>query len=158
MKQLFENHDVDTLRCGQMIDVTDDLLAMVARGEVSNGTALVYSPHTTCAVIINERENQFFGDFLPERTRAEKEKRIAGEAAPPRRMWISATSAVRGSQAKHRVTIFPEKGRLKPGQCLPLSDRQEQIDDVHAAGASDSGERPPRQHQGVPAGIAEPVG
>jgi secondary thiamine-phosphate synthase enzyme len=36
---------------------------MVERSGISNGTALVYSPHTTCAVIINERESGFFEDF-----------------------------------------------------------------------------------------------
>jgi secondary thiamine-phosphate synthase enzyme len=63
VKHLFENHDVDTLRCGQLIDVTEDLLSMVERSGVTNGTALVYSPHTTCAVLINERESGFFDDF-----------------------------------------------------------------------------------------------
>jgi secondary thiamine-phosphate synthase enzyme len=30
---------------------------------VQNGMALVYSPHTTCAVLINEPEDGFHGDF-----------------------------------------------------------------------------------------------
>lgn len=63
MKHVFENHDVETLHCGQLIDVTDDLFAIVERSGVTYGNALVYSPHTTCAVIINERERGFFDDF-----------------------------------------------------------------------------------------------
>jgi secondary thiamine-phosphate synthase enzyme len=63
MKHLFENHDLQTEKCGQFIDMTGDLLAMVERSGVSNGMALVYSPHTTCAVVINERESGFIEDF-----------------------------------------------------------------------------------------------
>jgi len=63
MRHLFENHDLMTAGCGQMIDMTADLVGAVSRSEVRNGMALVYSPHTTCAVVINEREDGFFDDF-----------------------------------------------------------------------------------------------
>jgi secondary thiamine-phosphate synthase enzyme len=63
MKHLFENHDLATAECGQFVDVTDDLRDMVVRSGVANGMALVYSPHTTCAVVINERESGFIQDF-----------------------------------------------------------------------------------------------
>jgi secondary thiamine-phosphate synthase enzyme len=39
------------------------MLRLVERSGVRNGMALVYSPHTTCAVVINEREQGFFADF-----------------------------------------------------------------------------------------------
>jgi secondary thiamine-phosphate synthase enzyme len=63
MRHLFENHDLATAECGQFVDVTGDLLDMVERSGVANGMALVYSPHTTCAVVINERESGFIQDF-----------------------------------------------------------------------------------------------
>jgi secondary thiamine-phosphate synthase enzyme len=63
MKHLFENHDLDTVACGQFVDMTDDLRDIVERSGVSNGMALVYAPHTTCAVVINERESGFIEDF-----------------------------------------------------------------------------------------------
>jgi secondary thiamine-phosphate synthase enzyme len=63
IKHLFENHDLETQGCGQFIDVTDDVVAMVARSGVVNGMVLIYSPHTTCAVVINERESGFIDDF-----------------------------------------------------------------------------------------------
>ena len=63
MKHLFENHDLMTTDCGQMIDLTDDLRDAVERSDVTNGMALVYSPHTTCAVVINELESGFMDDF-----------------------------------------------------------------------------------------------
>jgi secondary thiamine-phosphate synthase enzyme len=63
MKQLFENHDLATRSCGQLIDLTSDVYGAVERSDVRNGMALVYSPHTTCAIVINERESGFFEDF-----------------------------------------------------------------------------------------------
>jgi len=63
MLHRFENHDLVTERRSQMIDVTADVVDVVERSEVQNGMALVYSPHTTCAVLINEPEDGFHVDF-----------------------------------------------------------------------------------------------
>jgi secondary thiamine-phosphate synthase enzyme len=63
VKFLFENHDFVTERCGQFLDITDDVTELVDRSRVRRGMALVYSPHTTCAVLINERERGFITDF-----------------------------------------------------------------------------------------------
>jgi secondary thiamine-phosphate synthase enzyme len=63
MKMLFENHNLSTSRCMEFVDVTQDLLDMVGRSGVENGMALVYSPHTTCSIVINERESGFIRDF-----------------------------------------------------------------------------------------------
>lgn len=63
MKVAFENHDVRTTSRGQFVDVTDDLRQLVARSRIQAGMAVVYSPHTTCAVVVNERESGFFADF-----------------------------------------------------------------------------------------------
>lgn len=64
MKHVFANHDLSTGKCGELIDVTNDLCELVERSEVVNGMALVYSPHTTCAVVINELEDGFLDDFV----------------------------------------------------------------------------------------------
>ena len=63
MKMVFENHTFATTRCAEFIDLTDDVSETVEKSQVQNGMALVYSPHTTCAVIINEREEGFIRDF-----------------------------------------------------------------------------------------------
>lgn len=63
MKMLFENHSFATTRCMEFRDVTDDVLGTLERSGVKNGMALVYSPHTTCAIVINERESGFVRDF-----------------------------------------------------------------------------------------------
>src|SRR6266511_3952262 len=63
VKHHFENHDLVTERSSQLIDVTGEVNAAVERADVANGMALVYSPHTTCAVVINEHESGFIEDF-----------------------------------------------------------------------------------------------
>jgi secondary thiamine-phosphate synthase enzyme len=63
VKHVFANHDLDTEASGQFIDVTDDIVQTVNESGIRNGMALVYSPHTTCTVVINERESGFIEDF-----------------------------------------------------------------------------------------------
>ncbi len=63
MKMLFQNHSFTTTRCPDFVDVTADVVQTVEKSGVDNGMALVYSPHTTCAIVINERESGFIKDF-----------------------------------------------------------------------------------------------
>jgi len=63
MKLLFENHNFVSEGSGQFLDLTDDVRDVVARSGVRNGAAVVFSTHTTCSVIINERESGFIQDF-----------------------------------------------------------------------------------------------
>jgi secondary thiamine-phosphate synthase enzyme len=63
VKHLFENHDLETSGCGDLIDVTADVRGAVGKSGVQNGVAVVYTPHTTCTVLINERESGFMKDF-----------------------------------------------------------------------------------------------
>jgi secondary thiamine-phosphate synthase enzyme len=63
VKHRFENHDLVTDGTSQLVDVTDEVQDAVERADIANGMALVYSPHTTCAIVINERESGFAEDF-----------------------------------------------------------------------------------------------
>jgi secondary thiamine-phosphate synthase enzyme len=63
VKLLFENHNYRSEGDGQFIDLTDEVRDLVARSGVRNGAALIFSAHTTCSVIINERESGFIEDF-----------------------------------------------------------------------------------------------
>jgi secondary thiamine-phosphate synthase enzyme len=62
MKTLFENHRFATSGPSDFVDLTDDLLDLVLRSGVRTGMALVFSPHTTGAIVINEREEGFARD------------------------------------------------------------------------------------------------
>ena len=44
-------------------DITDDVAAIVRESGVQDGICLVYSPHTTCCVRVNEFESGMFEDF-----------------------------------------------------------------------------------------------
>jgi secondary thiamine-phosphate synthase enzyme len=44
-------------------DITEDVAAAVRESGVRNGICCVYSPHTTCAVRVNEFETGFLDDF-----------------------------------------------------------------------------------------------
>ena len=62
MKHHFENHDLVTERGSQLIDVTGEFTRpSTGGGRGRHGAG--YSPHTTCAVVINEHENGFIEDF-----------------------------------------------------------------------------------------------
>lgn len=52
-----------TERAFHVVDVTDDCDSLLADSQVQHGTLTVYSPHTTCAVKINERETCFLEDL-----------------------------------------------------------------------------------------------
>lgn len=47
----------------QFIDLTDEVKKIVKDSKVNEGQATVFSPHTTCAVKINEKEACFIKDF-----------------------------------------------------------------------------------------------
>jgi secondary thiamine-phosphate synthase enzyme len=55
--------EVVTERRFHVVDVTDACLALLEASGVREGTLTVYSPHTTCAVKINERETCFLEDL-----------------------------------------------------------------------------------------------
>lgn len=54
---------IATERTSQLIDITERVEAVVAEADIQTGIALVSSPHTTCAVIVNESEPGFFADL-----------------------------------------------------------------------------------------------
>lgn len=52
-----------TSHTSQLIDITERVEAIVTEADLDTGFALVSSPHTTCAVIVNEAEEGFTRDF-----------------------------------------------------------------------------------------------
>ena len=97
MKHLFENHDLQTERCGEFIDITHDVLSAVSKSEVENGTVVVYSPHTTCAVVINEPESGFMDDFCE----------LLDELAPSGRYYRHDDLSIRTDGIEEDTADFP---------------------------------------------------
>ena len=54
---------LQTQKAPEFIDITDWVSQCVAESQVSNGFAVVYSKHTTCAVRINENEPLLLQDM-----------------------------------------------------------------------------------------------
>jgi secondary thiamine-phosphate synthase enzyme len=72
---------LSTERREEMVDVTDKVRVAVAQTGVSDGHCLVYTPHTTCAVTVNEGYDPAVQhDFLDQMR----------ELAPQLRSWSHA--------------------------------------------------------------------
>jgi secondary thiamine-phosphate synthase enzyme len=119
VKHRFQNHDLVTDRAGQLIDVTDDVLTVVGDAGVANGMALVYSPHTTCAIMINERESGFMDDFSD----------FVGELVPAARYYRHDDLGVRTEGIEDDTADFPnghshvQAGLLSSAsQTIPIVD------------------------------------
>jgi len=54
MKIIGESFQVGTKKRSQMIDITSQVASIVTRSEITNGDVVVYCPHTTAAITINE--------------------------------------------------------------------------------------------------------
>lgn len=54
---------LSTTHASELIDITEQVRALVDETDIVEGIALVSSPHTTCAVIVNEAEQGFINDF-----------------------------------------------------------------------------------------------
>lgn len=54
---------ITTERTSQLVDITDRVAAVVSEADIQTGLVLISSPHTTCAIIVNESEPGFFNDL-----------------------------------------------------------------------------------------------
>ena len=54
MKIIQEDFRISTKSRNQMIDITSQVRSFVSQSGISNGDAIVYCPHTTAAITINE--------------------------------------------------------------------------------------------------------
>ncbi|MHB0946385.1 MAG: secondary thiamine-phosphate synthase enzyme YjbQ [Sedimentisphaerales bacterium] len=54
MKILNDSFDVNTTAGNQLIDITEKIRKAVSDTGITNGSAIIYCPHTTAAITINE--------------------------------------------------------------------------------------------------------
>lgn len=95
--------EIPTDRREQMLDVTDEVQRRVASAGVQEGSCLVFSPHTTCAVTVNEGWDPDVVDDLLRHLR---------ELVPQRAQWRHAE----GNSDAHLKTML-----IGPGVTLPVS-------------------------------------
>lgn len=74
---------IQTSATSELIDITDQVRAIVGEAAVETGVVLVGAPHTTCAVIVNEAEEGFTKDFVAALERlAPRDGEYAHDLAP----------------------------------------------------------------------------
>ena len=54
MKIVQEDFRISTKSRNQMIDITSQVSSLVSQSDIANGDVIVYCPHTTAAITINE--------------------------------------------------------------------------------------------------------
>jgi len=61
MKIVEKDFHVSTKRRSQMIDITSQVRSLVSQSGIANGDCIVYCPHTTAAISINENADPSVG-------------------------------------------------------------------------------------------------
>ncbi len=64
MKAIFRELRINTAKRRELIDITQDICKTVQESGVEDGICLVYSMHSTSAIIINEPERGLMEDIL----------------------------------------------------------------------------------------------
>lgn len=101
---------VQTKARAQMVDVTGEVRAAVAESGVSQGTCLVYSPHTTAGITINEgADPDVAADILSQLDR------LVPWSGPYRHTEGNAAAHVKATLVGASRSLPVEQGRLVLG-------------------------------------------
>ena len=64
MKVFFRELTLSTKELFDLVDITREVEEAVSESGVSNGMCLVYAPHATAAIVVNEHESGLMKDIL----------------------------------------------------------------------------------------------
>ena len=102
---------VRTDRRTQLVDVTEEVQALVTKSGVQQGNCIVYVPHTTAGVTVNEHADpDVASDFEGIMDR------LIPERGPYRHVEGNSDSHAKAILAGTSQTIFVERGRLVLGR------------------------------------------
>lgn len=102
---------IKTSKTTEMIDVTAQVREQVARSQVKNGLVVVYVPHTTAGVTINEgADPSVKADILATINEIVPWDKVYGHAEG------NSPAHIKSSLIGPSVTIILEDGRLRLGQ------------------------------------------
>lgn len=105
-----EIFQVQTTRFNQLLDITAEVQKIVSRNHVKTGLAVVFCPHTTAAVTINENCDPSVADDIID-TLARLIPRPAGYHHTEGNADAHIKAALIGSSQ----TVFIENGKLRLG-------------------------------------------
>jgi len=63
MKTYHQSFQIKTKKGPEFIDITDQVLKIIKKSGISNGQVLVFSRHTTAAIVVNENEPLLIEDM-----------------------------------------------------------------------------------------------
>ena len=61
---MFFEYSIKTDRRESLVDISDNILDAVTKSNVQNGIAIVFTPHTTSAITINENADPSSYNFV----------------------------------------------------------------------------------------------
>lgn len=64
MKQIFKKIDLESHKQFELINITSNVRALIAESGITQGQAVVFSPHTTASVRLNHNEPLLMQDIL----------------------------------------------------------------------------------------------
>jgi len=98
---------VPTRQHSQMVDITDEVQRAVGESQVEEGIALVFCPHTTAGLTINENADpSVCADIL------ETLEKVVPWRGAYRHTEGNAAAHVKSTLVGHSVTVLVEGGRL----------------------------------------------
>jgi len=101
---------VVTRKRNEMIDITSDVQQVVNKENIQNGIVIVYIPHTTAGVTINEG-----ADPSVQRDIIETLKRIVPESGDYHHMEGNSDAHIKASLLGSSVNVIVESNRLVLG-------------------------------------------
>lgn len=64
MKVYFKELIISTKRNLELVDITSEVERLASQSGIKNGICLVYAPHATAAIVVNEHESGLMDDII----------------------------------------------------------------------------------------------
>ena len=101
---------ITTRQHSQMVDITAEVQRVVSAGGITDGTVVIFCPHTTAGLTINEHADpDVAADLL------ESLDRLAPWQAHYRHTEGNAAAHIKSALLGHSLTVLVEGGRLALG-------------------------------------------
>ncbi len=107
---MIQTLSISTRQHSQMIDITAEVQEMVSKSRVQAGAVVVYCPHTTAGLTINENADPTVRSDITEAL-----DRLVPWQAGYRHAEGNAAAHIKSSLVGHSLTVLVEKGQLVLG-------------------------------------------
>ena len=101
-----ETINLETSKKEELIDITDEVSEIVSRSKVKEGICVVYSPHTTAGITINENAD------IDVRTDLQRKLSEIAEDSNYKHSEGNSDSHLKSALIGQSLTVIVEKGKL----------------------------------------------